>query len=134
MLVVDSSVAVAAFASWHEHHIAARKVVDNGARLVAHAALETYSVLTRLPPPHRASADVAHEFLIKQFPGPWLSLSANRHQRLLADLTARSITGGRVYDALIGATAASHKATLATCDRRATTTYEAIGVINQFVG
>src|SRR3989441_13166825 len=58
----DSSVVVAAFASWHETHDSARRVLDGALRLVAHCALETYSVLTRLPPPHRAPGDVVRDF------------------------------------------------------------------------
>jgi hypothetical protein len=45
----DSSVVVAAFASWHEHHRQARKALDGGIHMIDHCALETYSVLTRLP-------------------------------------------------------------------------------------
>ena len=47
---VDSSVVIAAFASWHEHHAIARKAMTARPRLIAHAAVESYSVLTRLPP------------------------------------------------------------------------------------
>jgi predicted nucleic acid-binding protein len=133
MLVVDSSVAVAAFASWHEHHDEARAVVDSGARLAAHAALETYSVLTRLPPPHRAPAELAHKFLVTRFSGQWLTLPSREHQRLLGDLASKHITGGKVYDVLIAAVAAKHNATLATCDRRATGAYDAMGVTTQFI-
>lgn len=133
MLVLDSSVAVAAFASWHEHHEAAQEAIDDGARLVAHVALETFSVLTRLPPPHRAPAALAHEFLVTRFSGQWLTLSSRGHQKLLENLTSERILGGKVYDALIAAVAAQHDATLATCDRRATTTYEAVGVATRFI-
>jgi hypothetical protein len=41
----DTSVAVAAFASWHEFHDRARKAPDSGVRLIDHCSLETYSVL-----------------------------------------------------------------------------------------
>jgi hypothetical protein len=47
----DTSVVVAAFASWHEHHLRARKALDGGLQMIDHCALETYSVLTRLPAP-----------------------------------------------------------------------------------
>lgn len=55
MKAVDSSVVIAAFATWHEYHVIARKAMTARPRLIAHAAVESYSVLTRLPPPHRAS-------------------------------------------------------------------------------
>lgn len=54
MKAVDSSVVIAAFASWHESHESARRALAARPRAIAHAAVETYSVLTRLPP--RAAA------------------------------------------------------------------------------
>ena len=50
MITADTSVLVAGFASWHESHAAAREAL-RCARVVAHSLVETYSVLTRLPPP-----------------------------------------------------------------------------------
>lgn len=38
-----------------------------------------------------------------------------------------------MYDALIAAVAAKHNATLATCDRRARPTYDAMSVATQFI-
>jgi predicted nucleic acid-binding protein len=127
MIVVDSSVAIAAFASWNTHHQAAQRILDETPRLPAHGALETYSVLTRLPPPHRAPADQVQQFLDEEFPAPWLALSVRRHRQLISELSSAAITGGAVYDALIGAVAGSHQATLVSCDRRAAATYEAVG-------
>lgn len=127
MIAVDSSVAIAGFASWSAHHDEARRVLDEGARLVAHAALEAYSVLTRLPPPHRAPAGVVHEFLVTQFPEPWLTLAETRQRQLLAGCAHSLVVGGATYDALIAATAGAHNAVLASCDKRAARTYEAMG-------
>ena len=39
----DTSLVVAAFASWHETHEPARRALDGGLRLIEHCALETYS-------------------------------------------------------------------------------------------
>ena len=128
MIAVDSSVAIAGFASWSEQHDDAGAVLDAGPRLVAHAAIETYSVLTRLPRPHRAPVDVVQQFLAEQFPDPWLTLTPARHRRLLDACAGASISGGAVYDALIAQTALAHGASLASCDRRAATTYRALGV------
>ena len=47
MKAADTSVVIAAFASWHEKHEAARRALDEGLRLIEHCSLETYSVLTR---------------------------------------------------------------------------------------
>jgi predicted nucleic acid-binding protein len=125
---VDSSVVVAAFASWHEHHAIARKAMASQPRLVAHAAVESYSVLTRLPPPHRAQPSIVHTFITERFTDPFLTLSETGYQELLATVAASHILGGPAYDALIAFTAAEHQATLMSLDQRAAATYEAIGV------
>lgn len=127
MKAVDSSVVIAAFASWHEHHIIARKALTQRPRLVAHAAVESYSVLTRLPPPHRAQPSIVHAFLTRRFADPFLTLSETGYQELLATVASGQILGVPAYDALIAYTAAEHHATLVSLDQRATTTYEAVG-------
>lgn len=134
MIAVDSSIAIAGFASWHEQHETARKVLARSPRLVAHAALETYSVLTRLPPPHRAPADLVEAFLTSRFPDHLLCPPDNQHRELIALLAQRQILGGRVYDALIGMTAAAHGATLISLDRRAVFVYETVGVSVELLG
>ena len=126
-MAVDTSVVVAAFASWHEGHRVARAVLNEEPRLPAHVALETYSVLTRLPPPHRTGVSVIMPFLESRFPGSWLSLSASEFGELLRKAAMNAITGGAVYDALVAMTAMVAGATLATRDRRAVRTYEALG-------
>ena len=127
MKAVDSSVVIAAFASWHEHHAVARKAMAARPRLIAHAAVESYSVLTRLPPPHRASPDIVHAFITGRFTEPFLTLSETGYQELLATVAAGQILGGPAYDALIAFTAAEHNATLMSLDQRASATYETVG-------
>jgi predicted nucleic acid-binding protein len=119
---------IAALASWHERHDAARHAVDAGVRVVKHCTLETLSVLTRLPPPHRARGDLVRDFLRERFPKPFLWLSAKASRRFLFELPERGIAGGAVYDALIAATAAEHSAELLSCDRRAAVSYERYGI------
>ncbi len=134
MKAVDSSVVIAAFATWHEHHAIARKAMAGRPRLVAHAAIESYSVLTRLPPPHRAHPSIVHAFISERFTEPFLALSETGYQQLLATIAAGQILGGPAYDALIAFTAVEHQATLLTLDQRATPTYEAVGAtIEQLV-
>lgn len=125
---VDTSVAVAAFASWHEKHAAARGLVADGVALVDHCALETYSVLTRLPPPSRVDPAMAREYLATQFAGPLLRLSAGAYRRFILGLAAAGVSGGAVYDALVAATALAHGTELLSCDRRALAVYERYGV------
>lgn len=128
MKAADSSVVVAAFASWHEMHEPARKHLDGGLRLVEHCALETYSVLTRLPSPHRSPGNLVRDFLAARFPDSPLRLNVAEFRKFLLGLPEQRVTGGSTYDALVAATAASHNAELVTCDRRAAPVYESYGV------
>lgn len=128
MKAADTSIVVAAFASWHENHVQARRVLDDGVRLVDHCALEAYSVLTRLPPPHRSPSTVVRDFLRLRFAEAYLRLDARDYREFVLALAERGITGGAAYDALVAATAAAHSADLVTCDVRAAPTYERIGV------
>jgi hypothetical protein len=41
--------------------------------LVAHCAVESYSVLTRLPAPHRVAPNLVDEFLRAEFPDPYVA-------------------------------------------------------------
>ena len=128
VLLVDTSVAVALTLSDHEHHDATFDALgDRQLGLAGHAAFETFSVLTRLPPPSRRTPATVARLLAANFPhtkflGPEAAL------RLLDGLQTSGIAGGAVYDALVGATAAEHRLTLATRDRRALDTYRRLGV------
>ena len=133
MKAADTSLVVAAFASWHESHEAARRALDGGLRLVEHCALETYSVLTRLPPPHRACGEVVRDFLAARFPQPLLRLSESAYKGFILGLVDHGVTGGAAYDALVAATAADCRAELVSCDRRALTVYERYGVRTQLL-
>lgn len=133
MKVVDSSVAIAAFASWHEAHVPASNVVRSGALLPAHAAVETYSVLTRLPEPFRFSPDTARALVVGNFSGPFLSLSDVGYRTLIEIAPTRGITGGAIYDAVIASVVKEAGGTLMTRDRRAIPAYDALDVAWEFV-
>jgi predicted nucleic acid-binding protein len=126
----DSSVVVAAFASWNEHH---RQAIEALAKhdvedLVAHAELESYSVLTRLPEPFRAAPELVAEYLHEDFPGARMALPERERRTLVKRLAASLISGGAVYDALVAVTAARHGHTLVSCDRRAAAVYARLDV------
>jgi hypothetical protein len=92
--------------------------------LAGHAAVETYSVLTRLPGDLRLDPADAARLLAERFAPPLLL--AQKATRRLTDTFARlGISGGAVYDALVAVAAAEHDADLATRDARARATYEA---------
>jgi predicted nucleic acid-binding protein len=134
VIAIDTSLVVALFASWHEAHESAREAVPEEVHLPAHVLLESYSVLTRLPPPHRAPADVVAAFLRSRFEAKLLTLPGSGHRSLLASALDAGISGGSVYDALVAATAKHAAATLLTRDRRAVRAYEAVGVSFRLIG
>jgi predicted nucleic acid-binding protein len=106
---LDTSCVIAAVCSWHEHHAAAadeiERRLDRGERMVvaAHVLVESYAVLTRLPPPHRLSPADAWTLIRTNFAAgaKLASLSGPDHVRLLEHLSSTGVGGGRVYDALI---------------------------------
>lgn len=127
-LLVDTSVAVALAVADHDHHASTvEALAGRTAGLAGHAAFETFSVLTRLPPPLRLAPAAAAHLLVSNFPGSYF-LSADAAQHLFAQLVSLSIAGGSVYDALVAATATEHHLTLATRDRRALSIYQALNV------
>ncbi len=135
MNTVDTSVAVAAALPWHESHAIARSALPRRKPpLLAQVAVETYSVLTRLPPPQRVPVSVARDYLKETFVLPPLVLGPDGYVWLLDRAAAESIAGGALYDALVAATAREAGATLLTLDRRAVTTYQLLGVDYRLVG
>lgn len=123
----DTSVVVAALASWHPRNAEARQALSGVRTVTSPVLLETYSVLTRLPAPHRISpADAAAA--VKLLPWEVVGLPAPAQQRLVQSAAAGGIAGGAVYDALVATTAAHHGLTLLTRDARARRTYDALGV------
>ncbi len=127
-LLVDTSVAVAVVVADHDQHRATtRAVAGRRLGLAGHAAFETFSVLTRLPPPARRNATVVDQLLRASFPATRF-LGADAAAALLRRLAGLGIAGGAVYDALVGAAAAAHGVPLATRDVRAVDVYRALGV------
>jgi predicted nucleic acid-binding protein len=127
-LTPDSSVVIAAFASWNQYHEAAVGALGDVRDLVGHVELETYSVLTRLPEPLRAEPTLVAQYLREDFSGERLLLTEPEQRALIGRLASLSISGGAVYDALVAATADHHGRRLVSCDRRAAATYDRLGV------
>jgi predicted nucleic acid-binding protein len=134
VIAVDTSVVVAGFATWHEGHGAAVAALGRRPRLPAHVVVESFSVLTRLPPPHRVRPELVSGFLRARFPERPLLLPTSGHLRLLEEATEAGIVGGAVYDALVAATARHAGATLLSRDRRAMRVYDLLGVSYEWVG
>jgi predicted nucleic acid-binding protein len=99
---------VAALVEWHEHHLAAAREIssrlESGSAMVvaAPALVEAYAVLTRLPAPHRLAAADALALLEANFGGqPVAALDGAGYRSLLGAAPGLSVSGGRIYDAVI---------------------------------
>jgi predicted nucleic acid-binding protein len=104
---------VAAVCSWHEHHDRATQAITERLKLkqtmivAAPALVEAYSVLTRLPAPHRmAPADAltlleANFFLNTRV----IALTTANYRSVLRAAPDAGVAGGRIYDSVIAASA-----------------------------
>jgi predicted nucleic acid-binding protein len=131
--LLDTSTAVAVLVADHEAHDRTMAAL-HGMRLglSGHAWFETWSVLTRMPPPVRRSPADVQRLLEQNFQGAWF-IDAAATEALTAELARLRISGGAVYDALVGAAARHHDRPLLTSDRRALRTYDALGVRVRFI-
>jgi predicted nucleic acid-binding protein len=126
--LVDTSVAVALVVADHAAHDAVVRVLRGRTLgLAGHAWFETYSVLTRLPPPARRSPAEVAELLARNFPAT-VRLEGRAQTELAARLAPAGIAGGSVYDALVGTAARQAGLPIHTRDRRALSTYRALEV------
>lgn len=123
----DTSVLVAALLPWHDDHTACRPLLKEVTHLPAHVLVETYSVLTRLPAPHRLTGDVAAA-AVAALPFAVLELPESQVRELPGRLAAAQVTGGATCDGLIAATVVRHGCRLHTRDARARRTYQRLGV------
>ncbi len=110
--LLDTSCLVAAVCAWHRHHEATRREIERrdaaGEKLVlaAHSLAETFSVLTRLPEPHRLRPDDALELIEANWGETRLiALAASDYLATLRRCRDAGVGGGAVYDALVGACA-----------------------------
>jgi predicted nucleic acid-binding protein len=127
-VLVDTSVAVALLVADHSSHPAVAEALgDRRLGLAGHAAFETYSVLTRLPPPARRTPAAVSRLIETNFPASRYP-SPTAVARLMRDAPGLGISGGSMYDALVGISATLHGLPLATRDRSALATYQALGV------
>ncbi len=125
---VDTSVVVPALIQGHEHHDTTRAVMASLPRIPAHVAIESYSVLTRIPAGYRLGASDAAALIVDICRDPVLTLPAETYRELLTEVGLADIAGGAAYDALIAVTVRHAGATLLTLDRRAEPIYRQLGV------
>jgi predicted nucleic acid-binding protein len=135
VITPDSSIAIAAAASWHvAHDLAVAALERDDVTLIAHVAYETTAAMSRMPEGHRISPAIVVEWLQRRFQSEWLTLPPGAALPSLRTAVEHGIRGGALYDALVAATAAHHRHTLLTADRRAAPTYQALGVSVTYVG
>jgi predicted nucleic acid-binding protein len=133
-VAVDTSVAVALLVRTHpDYPKVAEWAFGRDLAMSGHALVEAYSVLTRLPGDIRLSPGSASHLLEAVFSSP-LTLTARVAAKLPSTLAAMGISGGAVYDAMVGLAAVGAGLTLATRDGRARATYEAVGAEVHVVG
>src|SRR3989304_3134343 len=106
--LLDTSTAVALVVEDHEAHVATLDAV-RGRRLglAGPAWFEAYSVLTRLPAALRRSPADALRLLSRNFPASGF-LGEAEAADLGGGMARVGISGGAVYDALVGAAARHH--------------------------
>ena len=124
----DTNCLVALLSPRHEHHdrvfqeIERRLDADETMAVAGQTLVETYAVLTRLPAPHRLSAEDCRTLIEANFSNDTvaiIALAANDYRRLIHDAPEHGIAGGRLYDAVIAACARSAQAaTLLTFNER----------------
>ncbi len=85
-------------------------------------------MLTRLPAPNRAPPELVGAFLRENFAGRLVALSDAASDQLVSTLVDRGVRGGAAYDGAIALAARDAGATLLTLDRRASATYDRMGV------
>lgn len=125
---IDTSVAVPLLQSAHTAHRKVRNWAENKRLcLSGHAAFETYSVLTRLPHDLAVTPSDVLELFGAWF-DPAVFLDTFAQAQVLPKLVAAGVSGGSVYDGLVGLAAAQNGLTLVTRDARAASTYQALGV------
>ncbi len=123
VVALDTSCMVAAVSPWHLQNRAARTAIDGqrdlGRTLAipAPALVETYSVLTRLPAPHRLAPEVAWQLIEENYlrDGEVVTLPTASYMRLVRSAARDGHTGGRIYDLVIAECARdSHAVALLT--------------------
>ena len=126
--VADTSVIVAAALRSGAGHRESREAIRTSeAGAAGHAWVESFSVLTRLPPDVRLSATDAARVL-ESVVGTTRYLSAREQVGFATWVRQSGVVGGAVYDALVGWVARCAGVPLLTRDARALPTYRSLSI------
>lgn len=110
-IALDTSVVVAGLLEWHEHYEesfwALDSVLEDGVIVSSRVLIESYSVMTRMPAPHRLAPADALRLLTETLSehATVADLPAEERWSFLAALAELGVAGGSAYDAEILATA-----------------------------
>lgn len=127
-LAADTSITIPALVADHHARERSEDALKRCTVTIAHTAVETYSVLTRLPAPHRLIPADAARLIDARLPPAYVALDRHMHAGVHTRLAAADVAGGSTYDGLIALTALQHGLELLTRDRRAERTYRALRV------
>ena len=133
-LTCDTSVVIAGVSSWHADHTLGRARLAEVDWLPAHVLAEAVSVLSRLPDGYAVPLVDAVAMVRRIADGRVRQLRGDRYLLTFGAVGSAGLGGGAIYDAIIGATAREHGATLLTLDRKAQRTYQAVGAAFQLLG
>lgn len=93
---------MSALIGWHPLHEAAQqRMMRDVVAIPAHVVFDCFSVLTRLPAPHRLEASVAAD-AVGGLQRPLLELPATEVLALIAAMVHGSVFGGATYDGALG--------------------------------
>jgi predicted nucleic acid-binding protein len=105
----DTNVVVAGLLVDHDRHALCRLWLDRAknnefqALISVHSLAEIYSVLTRLPMPHRLSPQTVERMLNENLANfERIALSVTDYEAVLGDVVRLGIVSGGIFDALIG--------------------------------
>ena len=126
-LTADTGAIVPSLVRWHPLHGPAAELLRGTRRVPAQALAQSFSLLTRLPAPYTLQAAQAHAVLLHAFPDEPISLDAAGLLEALQRLARAGLGGGRVYDALVAASAARAGLKLVSADRRALPRHALVG-------
>jgi predicted nucleic acid-binding protein len=133
-LTCDTSVVIAGLSNWHADHRVCRSGLLRIHWLPAHVFGESVSVLSRLPHGRAISVSDAVGLVRQLADGRIRQLRGDRYLLALTAIGSAGLGGGAVCDAIVGATAREHDATLLTLDRKAQRTYLAVGASFDVLG
>ncbi len=112
---LDSNCVIALLCDWHVHHQVTigcyQHLLDIGSVpvLPVHVILESFSVLTRLPAPHRLAPEMVKLVLEQTFAKTATveALHAETAWTMIEALARQGLGGGKIYDAVIAASVAA---------------------------